>query len=149
MASDMDDQEMLKTFADTTFYDYLFDKTMEQLKQNVVADVDWQRSDIRGFTDIKSTIVAQVTNKGGHEIMGEDYFVAMWSDMEGTRTVKGKNIAPGETIYLSTRFPAEGAARQIYNAALKLNLNGKSKREIVSKYYEVKGGEYNEYLRTK
>ena len=149
MAADMNDQEMRKAFADTLFYDYLFDKTVEQLKKNVVAEVDWQRSDIQSMTDVQSTIVADVTNNGSHVMRGEDYNVTMWSDMEGPRLVKGQDVEPNATIFLSARFPVEGSARQTYEAAVKLNISGLSKREVVSRYYEIKGGEYNDYLKTK
>lgn len=146
---DMDDQEMRKAFADTTFYDFLFDKTVEQLKKSVTTEVNWEKSDIKCMVDVQSTIVAQVTNKGSHAIRGEDYKVIISCEMFGTNEVKGKDIAPKETIYLSTRFPPEGSERQIYNAALKFNISGAPKREVVSRYYEVKGGEYEEFLKTK
>lgn len=149
VTTDMNDQEMRKAFADTTFYDYLYDKTVEQLKKNVVAEVNWNKSDIKVMVDVRSTIVAQVTNKGSRTIMGEDYNVSIWSDMADPELAKGKDIAPKESVFLSARLPAEGAARQTYLAAVKWKINGKSKREVVSKYYEVEGGEYNEYLKTK
>ena len=145
----MDDQELLKAFADSDFFDFLFDRTVEQLKKNVTTEVNWEKSDIKCMVDEPSTIVAQVTNKGSHAIRGEDYKVIMSCEMFGANEVKGKDIAPKETIYLSTRFPAEGVGRQIYNAALKFNINEASKREVVSRYYEVKGGEYEEFLKTK
>jgi len=150
VTADMNDQEMRKAFADTTFYDYLYDKTMEQLKKNVVTEVNYEKSDIRGFTEVQSTIVAQVTNNGSHAISGEDYNLSIWSDLEDDpKTVKGKDVAPKETVYLSARFPAEGAARQMYYAALKWNISGQSKREVVTKYYEIHGGEYGDYIKTK
>ena len=146
---DMDDQEMLKAFSDTTFYDFLFDKTAEQLKKNVTTEVNWEKSDIKCMVDEPSTIVAQVTNKGSHAIRGEGYKVIISCEMFGANEAKGKDIAPKQTIFLSTRFPAEGAGRQIYKAALKFNINEASRREVVSRYYEVKGGEYEEFLKTK
>ncbi len=145
----MDDQELLKAFSDTTVYDFLFDKTVDQLKKSVTTEVNWEKSDIKGFTDVKSTIVSQVTNNGSHTIKGEDYNVSIWSNMADPVLVKGKDIAPKETIYLSARLPAEGAARQMYYSALKFNISGMPKREVVSRYYEVKGGEYEEFLKTK
>lgn len=149
ISPEMDDQEIQRAFTDTLFFDFLYDKTVEQLKKNVTAAIDWNKTDIKYMTEVNSTIVAKITNNGSRKIMGGDYKVSMWSDMEGTKTAEGKDIAPQETIYLSTRFPAEGSARQTYNAAIKFNLDGISKRDVVSRYYEVKGGEYQDYLKTK
>lgn len=149
ITANMNDQEMRKAFADTTFYDYLYDKTVEQLKKNVVAKVNYDKSDIQCATEVQSTIVAQVTNNGSRAISGEDYNLSMWSDMYDPKTVKGKDVSPKETVYLSARFPAEGMMRQIYYAALKWNISGQSKREVVTKYYEIQGGEYTDFVKTK
>ena len=99
------------------------------------------------MTDVRSTVVAQVVNKSGREIYGSDYSVVLHSDMEGPVVVNGKDIAPNATVYLSGRFPAEGAARQTYTANVKFNITPSAQN--VYKYYEVKGGEYDEYRKTK
>ena len=146
---DMDDQAMRKALADTAFCDYLYDKTIEQLKKNVKAEVDYGHSDIQSMTEVKSAIAAKVTNNGTRELNGEDYSVTIGSDMASPVVVKGTNISPKTSGFVRGRLPAEGMARQAYYATLNLKPKATSKTELVYRYYDVTGGEYEEYLKTK
>ncbi len=132
----MSDLTIAEQFADTTFINYLAQKTIGQMKsQLVVKGISYS-----GFGTM--IIKATITNKSEFEISGSDYEVTVkWYDLY-KKTYNGEDIKPGENKSFSLSIePAEGEG----SASIRFT---SSDAELLAKYFKPTGGEYEDYLRS-
>ena len=136
----MSDLTIAEQFADTTFINYLVQKTVGQIKsQLIVKGIGYNFSNSGPHGTM--VVIATVTNKSEYEISGSDYEVTVkWYDQN--KTHNGEDIKPGEskTFTLSTE-PAEGNG----SASIRFTC---SDAELLTKYFIPKGVEYDDFQRS-
>lgn len=153
---DMNDATIAEQLADSTFITYVSDDFMNTFRKNLRITKVWDNryeyaSDYTGGGEWFIT----VKNDCDFDIAGSDYkvIVASTSPSRKVVTLDGKDLFSGsqetfKTGFLNPEFSSNPYEVISYDPKIRLEIK-LSPAELLGKYYNPKGDEYENYLKTK
>lgn len=148
----MDDLESQQVLADTAFLDYLYSKVSNRLNTDVVVS-DWTYDTPNGYSlsNIYATAVISLTvrNNTSMPLKGSNYYVTCKVydafDYIGTKRLNGVDVPAGGTAKISFNQRAYTSAYGLIGdceSTVHINV---SKAEVIARYLQPTGHEYEEY----